>query len=509
MDLPRPAAQTPVQAAQTPIQAAQTPVQPAQTPIRAARAFLANVSIEPILFFYNFQFYAVNVIKENLKLDRFCRIALGRGEEECALINDGRHEELQVEVQRLDSVFLFYEKVVSTVVPILLMSFIASWSDRSGRKIPLVMSFAGTALYLTLYLLEALFPSWPPEVLLGAAFLNSLGGGWVMVFMASYSYMADKTHSRSRTFRMTVMNSVMHLGDPCGTAMGAWLFAVGGYLCVYAFSLLLITVCIVWTVVVIRDREPSGDTAKAPGRSDDDAVSPWNPRNVVDLFRVCFRRRPGRGRLHIVLLMTLMMGIFSCTPHNLYLWSRRVFLWDERDFSEYTALAQLVEISVMLASAPLIQRLRLHDCTVGAASTFLVFVKMLALGLLTSSSQWWVVYVFIVFPVALPAVADRGMISKLCDPEEVGRIFSMMAILEILWPLVDSALFTVVYSSTIAFYPSYEHLVGAAFALYVFSGFLVVRLMRGEEEEERGGHGRRLSEEDVEKWGEKSGGQKS
>lgn len=484
----------------------------ARTPLQAARALLGSVSIEPILFFYNFQFYAVSVIKENLKLDRFCRISLGRPEGECARINDGDHEALQVEVQRLDSVFLFYEKVVSTVVPILLMSFIASWSDRRGRKVPLVMSFAGTALYLLLYLLEALFPSWPPEVLLGAAFLNSVGGGWVMVFMASYSYMADKTHSRSRTFRMTVMNSVMHLGDPCGTAAGAWLFAAGGFVCVYSFSLLLITVCIVWTVLAIRDRAPSGDTPSgdtpsgdAPKDPEADAVSPWNPRNVVDLVRVCFRRRPGRGRLYLVLLMTFMLGIISCTPHNLYLWSRRVFLWDETSYSSYTAVAQLVEISVMLASAPLARRLGLHDCTLGAASTLLVFVKLLTLGLLTSTSQWWVMYLFVVFPVALPAVADRGMISKLCDPEEVGRIFSMLAILEILWPLVDSALYTVVYSSTIAFYPSFEHLVGAAFALYVFSGFLAVRFMMHEDGKEVTRH---PAEGDVEKCEKSDPGQK-
>lgn len=81
----------------------------------------------------------------------------------------------------------------------------------------------------------------------------------------------------------------------------------------------------------------------------------------------------------------------------------------------------------------------------------------------------------------------------------------MLAILEILWPLIDSALYTVIYSSTIAYYPSYEHLVGAAFALYVFSGFLVVRLMMQEDGKEVPRH---PAEGDVEKCEKSDAGQK-
>lgn len=55
-------------------------------------------------------------------------------------------------------------------------------------------------------------------------------------------------------------------------------------------------------------------------------------------------------------------------------------------------------------------------------------------------------------------------------------MFSMLAILEVLWPLADSAIFTAVYSSTLDFYPSYEHLVGAFCGVFEICGFLGLRL---------------------------------
>ncbi|XP_042855936.1 uncharacterized protein LOC122242660, partial [Penaeus japonicus] len=96
----------------------------------SVRAFLAEISIEPVLFLYYAGIYSRSVVRENLKLERICRITLQYDEEDCASLNDGRHEHMQTETQKLDSVFTFYEKVASTVVPLLLISFLASWSDR-------------------------------------------------------------------------------------------------------------------------------------------------------------------------------------------------------------------------------------------------------------------------------------------------------------------------------------------------------------------------------------------
>lgn len=90
----------------------------------------------------------------------------------------------------------------------------------------------------------------------------------------------------------------------------------------------------------------------------------------------------------------------------------------------------------------------------------------------------------------------------------MGRVFSMLAILEIFWPIVDSAIFTSVYGATIAYYPSYEHFVAAGFSFYVFAGFLALRIsmeemeMKGkgkEKEEKKEGETKEEGEEERDK----------
>ncbi|XP_037790034.1 solute carrier family 46 member 3-like [Penaeus monodon] len=250
--------------------------------LRKVRGFLGGISIEPILFLYYMGLYSRSVVKENLKLDRFCRITLGYDEEDCASLNDGHHEEIQAETQKLDSVFIFYEKVASTVVPLVLVSFAATWSDRRGRKALIVLSFFGDLLYIVIYLLESLFPSWPPQVLLLASFLNSLGGGMMVLLMACYSFMADKTNAKTRTVRMAIMNSAMHMGGPIGTALGAWVFAAKGYVWVFGLGLVIVVVCLLLVIFFIRDIDSSSDTKEAPGDGHDTKEAPGDGHDTKE-----------------------------------------------------------------------------------------------------------------------------------------------------------------------------------------------------------------------------------
>lgn len=61
---------------------------------------------------------------------------------------------------------------------------------------------------------------------------------------------------------------------------------------------------------------------------------------------------------------------------------------------------------------------------------------------------------------------------QLCGSNEIGQFFSLLAVVEVLWAIVDSAIFTAVYTTTLDYYPSFEHLVAAAFGLCHLSGFL-------------------------------------
>ncbi|XP_066988656.1 proton-coupled folate transporter-like isoform X1 [Macrobrachium rosenbergii] len=446
--------------------------------LRSAKDALSAITIEPMLFLKGVSLEASLAPIENLKLDRYCRVKLGYPAEACEAMNDGHHETVQVESQKLVNAFNFNDKLISSIIPVLMISFIASWSDRRGRKVPILLSIFGTTLSSCTYLLVSFFPSWPPEALYVASFCSSLGGGWPLFYMAAYSYVADKSETQARTKRLAVMRAFWLLGTPAGTAAGTLIYDAGGYSWVFGFNAALYAACFVYSVIVVKDT----DTSKEADAELPEQRSLCSPKNVVDLFRACLRKRGGRGRLHVFLLVAMMLAFFCTFTHSLYLWALRVLNWDIDSYTVYKVANDLSHVLMILCLTPVFTCLRLHDCSVGGITATLVFSRLLALGMTTSPSDWWVPFLFVFIPSDLISIAIRSQLSKICEKDEIGRIFAMLAVLEVFWPIVDSAIFTSVYGATIEFYPSFEHLVGAAFALLGIVGFLGLRLSLNNDE---------------------------
>ncbi|KAG7163803.1 Proton-coupled folate transporter-like 8 [Homarus americanus] len=322
-----------------------------------------SISVEPVLFLHSLGFFTQLVTSENFTLERFCRVILNESFDNCAVMNDGHHIDLQVKVQKLESVFTFYGNLTATIISILLISFIASWSDKRGRRVPILLSLTGHILRSVVYLVESLFPSWTPYILLLGFFFRSIGGGAVMLLMASFSHIADCTNMDSRHRRMAIMSACLYLGAPCGTLLGAWIYNRKGYIWNFSVTLLLDCCILGLAAFIVKVKINKVEEASVHMIKE---TSPWNPRNVIDLFRVAIRKRPGRTRTHLTLLLTVFVALTSGTYHNMFLWTRRVFHWDQYQYSFYLIISQLVQQITTLVTAPILRRLSVHDCLIGA-----------------------------------------------------------------------------------------------------------------------------------------------
>ena len=71
--------------------------------------------------------------------------------------------------------------------------FLGSWSDRWGRRLPLLLSLCGllgeSAVYLCLFYMK----SWPLETVLLSSIPYALSGGTHAMLMLCFSYLADTT----------------------------------------------------------------------------------------------------------------------------------------------------------------------------------------------------------------------------------------------------------------------------------------------------------------------------
>ncbi len=202
--------------------------------------------------------------------------------------------------------FNYYQSLMDSILPVIVILFAGSISDHYGRKPPMASVLAGFVAFALVYIITALNPSWPVEILFAATLVVDITGTWVVFNMAIYSYLADITPIETRTKRMGWMDAVWYLGGPIGTVLGGWLYQTYGYVTVFSVSAALWSICLVYVIVFVKESIVKREkTLKR------------NPyRSVVNMGRASFRRYPLRGRLHLLSLIAIKLGVSLAQGHQ-------------------------------------------------------------------------------------------------------------------------------------------------------------------------------------------------
>lgn len=131
------------------------------------------------------------------------------------------------EVQTMTAQWNLYINAVGYTMGLLMVPLLGSWSDVAGRRPVLYLSNMGPALQAVVYLLVMYLKLPIPYFLVGRV-LCGLSGGSNMVLTACFSYVADISDKRSRTFRVAILESCLGIsGMLSGVIGGEWKRARG------------------------------------------------------------------------------------------------------------------------------------------------------------------------------------------------------------------------------------------------------------------------------------------
>jgi len=89
-------------------------------------------------------------------------------------------------VQVYQNTFNYYQNLIDSILPVLVILFAGSLSDRFGRKLPLATVLAGFVAFSVVYIVTALNPNWPVEVLYAATTAVDITGSWVHYMLLSF-----------------------------------------------------------------------------------------------------------------------------------------------------------------------------------------------------------------------------------------------------------------------------------------------------------------------------------
>nr|XP_045619011.1 proton-coupled folate transporter-like [Procambarus clarkii] len=454
---------------------------------------LRAITVEPVMLVDGACKEAMLLFIENVQMNKICSVNLGLPSHVCA--NLSAHPEESVRVQREFSVFTFYNSIILSVLPLVFVLFMGAWSDKYGRKIPILMTLAGHVLYAGGYLLANWQTSWPVEVIYFVTFLEALGGANAGLLSSTISYISDISKEAQRTSRISTANSVWFLGGPIGTLIGALIIKYSGY--DLALGLVLIAYFLTALYVVVFIKESHGPFAKkelqAQGSIKDASslqakdvtvttmvVDFFNWRRVVESFKTAFKKREGNDRIVLMAVMAANMIRRMARGFFMYMFLRRALHWDATYYGYWITYRNLLAALGSLFLVPFLTRLlSFTDASLVVVGTLSMIGEYVCYGLVSGPPQAFLMWLGP--PAGLISnamvISFKSMSTKLVGSKEKGRINAVMAALNGLMPMMGYAVYSPLYYNTVDTFPAAQFFFAASLNVIIMVTFILLQVI--------------------------------
>lgn len=439
-------------------------------------AWAATVSVEPVLFLHNLASQIVWVASQDLLVEKACLVNYGYAKDVCEDLT--KHDEEQARVQDLVSDFLMYRSIFETSIKVIFVLYLGSWSDRTGRKVPLVISLLGLLGEAAVFLANALSPSWGVSMALLSSVPYSLSGGTHALLMLAFAHLADTSGRRERTVRMGLLDAAYYLGSPVGMALVSPLLNAGGYTA--AFGTAILTYCVSAAYVLLRIRQTGRQRELQNGPE-----SACDLSHLSEAVAVTCRPRHQRATTHILLLILAMlcdsMPVWG-EGNVKYLFTQRALDWNHNQYSHWGTFSSLLSVAVLVVVVPVLSGvLGVPDGWMGVIGAVSRTAGSLCYTFVTSPSLAWLMWMGAVISSAknLAPVSIRSLLSKLAGAQDVGKVYAVMATAESILPFAAAPMYNAVYTATNETRPATYNLLSAAFYSCLFALILGVTLSLG------------------------------
>lgn len=447
---------------------------------------LRLMTLEPVVFIDGACYWSMTVFMEVVQMEKICASNFGFSKEVCANLSAYNEENLQV--QKQFSIFAFYNSIFFSIFPLLFVLFMGAWSDKYGRKIPLLVTVGCHVFWSGGYLLNTWQTAWPVEILYFVTFLGAVGGGPQGLLSSTIAYISDVTSVKSRTGRVSNTVSSWYLGGPLGLLVGA--VAIQNVGVELALALVFASYVSIFIYIFFFIKESHGPFAEVKGVEESPIkkedvtklrmlVDLFSWRRVLESFKTALRKREGSARVILIALIVSNMIRRAARGFYMYSFVRRALSWDATDFSYWSSYRSLVSAVGSLILVPLLTRLiSVSDPMLIVIGSLSIIGEYCCYGLIGGVATGF--YIWLGPPAGLISnasiIAQKSMATKLVASSEKGRVSAVMAATQSLMPMVGYAMYAPIYRQTVEKFPAAQFFFGAGLATLIMITFLVIQL---------------------------------
>lgn len=423
----------------------------------------------------------------------------------------------EIDSQILDSALNVYTAPFDTVFGILMILFAGGWSDKKGKRKPcMLLPLIGETASLFVLLISAIFMKQLPLQfnMILSKLLPAMAGGQNLMLMGVYSYLTEMTEEKDRTFRFGIFAVFVPLIPVVSLPFSGILFQSLGYVKLLLLCIPINVLGCLYIIFILKEVDHSkiqstngavtngtegtdnpgfelketapqtttaatngngttSPTQVAEAKKTNAFVEFFNPAVAVGCIQVILRERAHNGRKIIWLL--LIMYFIAIGPAfgeepNEYNFTRIVLNWDGLQYSPFATYGNFISLTgTMIMVGGLSKLFHLTDPLVGFLATAFSAVSRLFYTAASTSTMLYVARTIDMF-VSVRALTLKSIISVFVDSTELGRIFSIIGIIEAFAKFVFVSVYSLIYQYTLETLPS-------AFYLCTFVCLVVVAVI--------------------------------
>lgn len=271
---------------------------------------LKCITVEPVLFFYMMNiFLETNALQELIFVKSCISIVNPPNISDCSSKYQSNFTDL---IKQEKAAWVGYNSGVLFFFTFFGSFFVASWSDKFGRKFPMLIPPIGTLIAGSVNCVLCMFIHSPIEYLLISATISGLSFGTVGIISSTFGFIADISDESSRTKRFVILEAMIHIGGTLGIYVGReflknvdYSLTINGFSQLFIFQMSVSLVVIFYIIFIIPSQ--SGSSVESSTIS---CSNLFHLKHIQDTVKSVFRRRDAGKRKHILLLFLALCCIY-------------------------------------------------------------------------------------------------------------------------------------------------------------------------------------------------------
>ncbi|UJR30474.1 hypothetical protein I4U23_018007 [Adineta vaga] len=423
-----------------------------------------SISIEPIVFLYMFAIHLAIPTDEALLYRQVCYQFFNIST--CNSKTISKHFESII--QKYTSIYVMFFNIIYAIPSIFISIIYVTWSEKYSHKIPMIFvnlsCILATLMNLILSIIESHLTF---KIFFFSNIIFNLFGSSSIMFSILYNYLTHLTRKEDRRESMAIIESCFMFGSTIGLILSGILLDWIGFqwnfiliICLHLINIVYIQFYVDEVCIIQRN------------------VFTWKnfyenlsiEKEIKDSFRILFKRRKFHQRRYLL----LALGGESSIVY-LYL-KRNPLSFSPTLYGLFRGLKSFTLTFGLLVLLPILRYLfNINDITCIILGILSKFISDFLYTQIHFKSHLFIIPFFGMLS-SYVIVGIRSYLSKICNHNEEGKIFSIIASFESIDALIGSFLFNFLYSYTIDIYPNLIFFLACFFHFLTLVIFIYIRL---------------------------------